>query len=55
MPIKRQVIKLKVGKMKKEELSTKSHEATRNEPARRGLKKFRAGSCDFVERMLTSL
>src|SRR4051812_30874244 len=57
MWIKRQVIKLKVVRMKREELSTKPREATRNEKPRNRFSallrfSFRVFSRDFVERSL---
>jgi outer membrane protein TolC len=52
MWIRRRAIKWKVVSMKKEELSTKSHEARRNETLRRTLKWLRKASSDFVNHSL---
>src|SRR4051812_29189916 len=52
MWIKRQAIKLKVLRMKKEELSPAAHEAARNESARRMLKSLRLLSSDVMDRSL---
>ena len=49
---KRQAIKLKVVRMKREELSTKRHEATRNNSRVLRALSWRALSCNFVDRSL---
>jgi HAE1 family hydrophobic/amphiphilic exporter-1 len=52
MWIRRQVIKVKVVSMKKEDSSTKLHERARNSLSALRAGSFRVASCDFVERSL---